>query len=108
MKQFITAALLASFFFTTAVFAADGQPKKLILMAGKPSHPPRMHEFNAGVQLLAKCLSNAPSVKTEVILNGWPKDEKAFDGTDAVVFYMDGGAKHEAVQEGRRRLDMIE
>jgi type 1 glutamine amidotransferase len=67
-----------------------------------------MHEFNAGVQLLAKCLSNVPSVKTEIVLNGWPKDEKIFDGADAVVFYMDGGAKHEAVQEGRRRLDMID
>src|SRR6266436_6284436 len=51
------------------------QPKKLVLMAGKPSHPPRMHEFNAGVQLLAKCLSSVPSVKTEIILSGWPKDE---------------------------------
>src|SRR5438045_9129051 len=88
--------------------AADSQPKKLILMAGKPSHPPRMHEFNAGVQLLAKCLSGVPSVKTEIILNGWPKDETIFDRADAVVFYMDGGAKHEAVQEDRRRLDMID
>ena len=64
-----------------------------------------MHEFNAGVQLLAKCLRDVPGVKTEIVLNGWPKDEKMFDGADAVVFYMDGGAKHEAVQEGRRRLD---
>ena len=54
--------------------------------------------------MLARCADG----KTEIVLNGWPKDEKIFEGADAVVFYMDGGAKHEAVQEGRRRLDMID
>ena len=86
---------------------AQGQ-RKLVLVAGKPSHPPRMHEFNAGVQLLSKCLRDFPGLRTEAVLNGWPKDEKVFDGAAAVVFYMDGGAKHEAVQEGRRRLDLID
>src|SRR5688572_20370074 len=79
----------------------DGQ-QKLVLIAGKPSHPPRMHEFNAGVQLLAKCLAQgAPALKVDVVLNGWPAHESIFDEADAVVFYMDGGPKHEAVQPGR-------
>jgi len=101
---FIVLGVIAS----SALAQNSAQPKKLVLIAGKPSHPPRMHEFNAGVQLLAKCLRDVPTVKVEVVLNGWPKDEKVFEGADAVVFYMDGGAKHEAVQEGRRRLDMID
>src|SRR5688572_2128821 len=84
-----------------AAKTADGRPK-LVLMAGKPSHPPRMHEFNAGVQLLAKALAQgAPKLKVEVILNGWPQDESVFEGADAVVFYMDGRDRHEAVQPGR-------
>lgn len=91
---------------------ASGQespsPKKLVIVAGKPSHPPRMHEFNAGAQLLARCLGDVPGLKTEVVLNGWPQDEQIFSGAQAVIFYMDGGAKHEAVQEGRRRLDLID
>ena len=91
-----------------ALSVAEETPKKLVLIAGRPSHPPRMHEFNAGVQLLAKSLADVSSVKTEVVLNGWPKDEKVFEGAAAVVFYMDGGGKHEAVQEGRRRLDLID
>ena len=37
----------------------SGRPKKLVIVAGKPSHPPRMHEFNAGARLLAKCLRDA-------------------------------------------------
>jgi hypothetical protein len=48
-----------------------------------------------------------PGLKTEVVLNGWPRDEAVFEDAAAVVFFMDGGAKHEAVQEGRRRLDLI-
>src|SRR5262245_2023381 len=88
--------------------AAQEGPKKLVLIPGKPSHPPRMHEFNAGVQLLARSLADVPGVKAEVVLNGWPKDEKVFDNAAAVVFYMDGGGNHEAVKEGRRRLDMID
>jgi type 1 glutamine amidotransferase len=104
LALFAVFALAAS----TALAQNAVQPKKLVIIAGKPSHPPRMHEFNAGVQLLNKCLHDVPGLRPEIVLNGWPKDEKLFEGADAVVFYMDGGAKHEAVQEGRRRLDMID
>jgi len=86
----------------------DGK-QKLVLVAGKPSHPPRMHEFNAGVQLLTKCLAQgAPNLKVEYVLNGWPQDESVFDGADAVVFYMDGGAKHEVVQDGGKRIAKVD
>jgi hypothetical protein len=107
MKIAISAVALLLVVAST-VFGQGPAAKRLVLVAGKPSHPPRMHEFNAGVQLLAKCLRDVPSIKTEVVLNGWPKDEKLFEGAAAVVFYMDGGARHEAVQEGRRRLDLID
>jgi hypothetical protein len=84
------------------------EPKRLLLIAGKPSHPPRMHEFNAGVQLLANCMRDRTDLKVEYVLNGWPKEESAFDGVSAVVFYMDGGGKHEAVLEGGKRLAFID
>ncbi len=88
--------------------AADGEKKKLVLMAGRPSHPPRMHEFNAGVQLLADCLKDVKGLEVAVVLNGWPKDEAVFEGADAVVFYMDGGGGHEAVKENGKRLKQID
>lgn len=78
---------------------ADGK-QKLVLIAGKPSHPPRMHEFNAGVLLLAKNLANVPNLQVETMLNGWPADETVFNEADAVVFYMDGGPNHEVVKDG--------
>lgn len=81
---------------------------KIVLVAGKPSHPPRMHEFNAGVQLMAKCMKDVPDVTVEFVLNGWPKDESVFDDAAAVIFFMDGGGRHEIVQEKGRRLKVID
>ncbi|MCA9038598.1 MAG: hypothetical protein KDA91_25915, partial [Planctomycetaceae bacterium] len=100
-------------FLMTACFlaiAASSAPadQKLVIIAGKPSHPPRMHEFNAGVQLLTSCLKNVPGLRVEFVLNGWPRDESIFADADAVVFYMDGGGKHEVVQENGRRLKLID
>ncbi len=100
--------LVCLYLILAAVVAHAAEPKKLVIIAGKPSHPPRMHEFNAGVQLLAECLKNQPMLHVEICLNGWPSDESKLAGADAVVFYMDGGAKHEAVQENGRRLKLID
>lgn len=75
----------------------DGK-RKIVLIAGKPSHPPRMHEFRAGSLLLAKCLANVPGVVIEVDDMGWVKDEKTFADADAVVIYADGGKGHPALQ----------
>jgi hypothetical protein len=67
----------------------------ILLIAGTPSHPYAQHEFNAGSQLLAKCLNESGlPVEARVALNGWPSDPKAFDGVGAVVMYCDGGDKH--------------
>ncbi|MSR52828.1 MAG: hypothetical protein EXS09_06005 [Gemmataceae bacterium] len=80
--------------------AAD-KPKKLVLIAGTPSHGPGMHEFNAGVQILAKCLKNYPGVELSVNLSGWPRDESVFDGAAGILIYADGGGGHPAVQKDR-------
>lgn len=72
--------------------------KKIVLVAGRQSHGPGDHEFNAGVQLLDQCLKNAPEVRSTFYLSGWPKDLTAFDNADAILFYMDGGGGHPVIQ----------
>ncbi|WP_283434606.1 ThuA domain-containing protein [Neorhodopirellula lusitana] len=106
LVAFAIVLLLNGFLSDTTSHAADAH--KLVIIAGKPSHPPRMHEFNAGVQLLAKCLESVDGLEVVPVLNGWPQDESVFDDADSVVFYMDGGRRHEIVQEEGRRLKLID
>lgn len=85
----------------TSPAPADSAQKTLVMIAGKPSHGPGAHEFNAGVQLLARCLQGVSELETRVYLNGWPDNPRAFDGADSVLLYMDGGAKHELLVDDR-------
>jgi type 1 glutamine amidotransferase len=101
-------AIAATLLAIPAPSNARAAGKKIVLVAGKPSHGPRLHEFNAGVQLLAKCLKGVPDVDAHVVLSGWPHDESIFADADAVVFFMDGGGRHEVVQEQGRRLKIVE
>lgn len=73
---------------------SDG--KRVVFVAGKPSHKPREHEHNAGCLLLAKYLQAAqPDYQIDVHRNGWPAEpEAAFADADAVVIYCDGGKRH--------------
>jgi hypothetical protein len=87
------------------VKAADDKPKKLVLIAGTPSHGPGDHEFNAGVLLLDKCLKGVKGLETVVFRNGYPKDDSALDSADGIFCYADGGAGHPLIRE--KRLDRI-
>lgn len=101
-------ALAATFCFSSFSQADDSSTPKIVVVAGKPSHGPRLHEFNAGVLLLEKCIKQSSLIDCEIVLNGWPKDETIFADADAIVFYMDGGKRHEIVQQDGRRLKLLE
>lgn len=69
--------------------------KKIVLVAGPPSHGYGGHEHNAGCLLLAKWLNEAmPDVEAVVHQNGWPEDPAAFDGAAAIAIFCDGGGRH--------------
>ncbi len=84
---------------------ADGR-KKIVMVAGTPSHGPGDHEFNAGTMLLKKCLDEVPGVVSAAYYNGWPADPTAFDNADSILLYMDGGSAHPVIQ--RQRLAEID
>lgn len=80
---------------------------RIVIIAGKPSHPPGMHEFRAGSLLLQKAMAGVDGVTLDVYTNGWPSkivngqtvdDHASLDGAAAVVIYADGGAGHPAIQ----------
>ena len=82
----------------TIAAPAFGEDAKIVLIAGRPSHPKGAHEFNAGTKLLVKCLKEVPGVTPVFVGGGWPADEGVFDDARAVVFFMDGGGGHPIIQ----------
>lgn len=76
---------------------ADGR-HKLVIIAGKPSHPAGMHEFRAGSMILQRCLAEVGGLVVERHDMGWVKDEATLADADAVVIYADGGKGHPALQ----------
>lgn len=81
---------------------AEGR-KKIVLVAGHPSHGKGAHEFNAGVTLLRHCLDKCSEVLAAEYHNGWPADPTAFDNADAVLLYMDGGGGHPLIKDEHLR-----
>jgi hypothetical protein len=86
---------------------ATTSPKKIVLVAGRPSHGPGDHEFRAGALLLKSCLDKFPGLNVVVASNGWPTkmagdnrvdDNAVFDGADAIMLFMDGGGGHPAIK----------
>ncbi len=97
-------ALLTLILSALPLTAQETPNKKLILIAGKPSHGPGLHEFNAGCLLLQKCLANVKGLDVEVHNNHWVSDDKVLETADAVVIYADGGNGHPALQGNHREL----
>jgi len=80
--------------------AAGAAEKRILLIAGGPSHGSGDHEHKAGCLLFKKCLDTVPGIKAEVSI-GWPQDASVFNGVDAIVIYSDGGGGHPAIQDNR-------
>ena len=98
-----TAACLL-FLGPACVALGAGAPKKVLLVAGQPSHGPGAHEHNAGMLLLQKCLAGVKDLRTEVVLNGELKDAAQLRGYDAIIVYSDGQQRHVALQGGNLAL----
>lgn len=82
-----------SVLFSGADARAAAAKKKVLMIAGRPSHGPGQHEHNAGVQLLTKSLQQGAGDLVDVSykLNGeWPSEEE-LGKADTILIYSDGG-----------------
>ncbi|HEY0864813.1 MAG TPA: cupin domain-containing protein [Lacunisphaera sp.] len=67
--------------------------KKIVLIGGKKSHGPGMHDFPNGIPYLAALLRAAPAFSGAEVLTyttGFPDDLSVLQGASAVVLYFDG------------------
>jgi type 1 glutamine amidotransferase len=84
----------------SALTMSAAEKKRVVLIAGKPSHGPGQHEHNAGVLLFKKCLEQgaADTVEVKHYLNSeWPSAE-VLGQADTILFYADGQGGHPALQ----------
>jgi len=90
------------------VWSGSGADRKIVLIAGNPSHGYLEHEYRAGSLLFQKCLAGIPGVNVVVVSNDWPKDEKVLEGADAVLIFASGDSGHPLVKGNRlQTLDAL-
>lgn len=90
-------ALAAVCLMALPAFGADAGKKKIVFIAGGPSHGFGAHDHKAGCYMLAKRIDALPGYEAVVYYKDWPKDEHAFDGASAIIMYCDGGNGHMAL-----------
>src|SRR5437588_6770567 len=96
---------LALAFVVATALTASAADKKIVFLAGPPSHGPGEHEHRAGCLLLSACLDKVPGVTSVVFSNGWPDNPRAaFDGAASVVVYSDGGGGHPLLKGDRLQI----
>ncbi|MCB1120240.1 MAG: ThuA domain-containing protein, partial [Verrucomicrobiae bacterium] len=90
LKKFVCLLLLCV---VTAGCAAE---KKILFLAGEPSHGWNAHEFVAGSEVLANCLNQSGLGIEAELSQGWPEDASKLKDLAAVVIYTDGEDRHVA------------
>ncbi len=99
LSRFLLIALLA---FNFAALGAE--PKRILLIGqGPDGHPPKTHEFMAGVRVLEALLAPFPEVKTTAVKaeGAWSEGPGLIDKADGVVLLVSQGAKW--MQEDKER-----
>lgn len=92
LSAFALAVFLWMTFLPTALEAQE--KKKIVFLAGAPSHGYGSHEHYAGCMLLAKSLEEAvTNVDVSVFRTDWPEASELED-VDVLVMYSDGGRRH--------------
>ena len=96
----MTAILLSVILSNASVSTAQAvEGKRIVFLAGRPSHGYGSHEHLAGCHILADAIQRSvPGTKCDVYSNGWPEKDDVLDGADTIIMYCDGGKGHPALQ----------
>ena len=76
--------------------AAEGEPRKIVVIAGKKSHGPEgngIHDYGWSARLIKVMLDNsnvAERVSTQFFLDGWPEQTDALETADTIAVISDG------------------
>ncbi len=85
----------------------SAETRKILFVAGKPSHGWNMHEHAKGCTLLATALNESGlAVEAVVHTDTWPQDASAFADIACLVIYADGGGGHVARGRAKQIADL--
>src|SRR5262249_50119653 len=82
----------------------DPKAARIVLVAGVNSAKIGEHEYFADTVILAQLLKQTPGVFPIIARDGWPKNEKIFDGARVIFFLMDGGGSQLHLRADRMAL----
>ena len=68
--------------------------KKIVLIAGNPSHGRGSHEHVGGMLLFADLINKYVDGASAVVSQGWPTDASVLKDASAFAIYSDGGEGH--------------
>ena len=91
--------LLAALLGWVSLSSLQADDKKIVIIAGPPSHGVLQHEHKAGCMLIEHCLQGTPGVHVVVQTGVWPEDPQVLEGADAVIIFCTGGDRHLAIQD---------
>ena len=78
-----------------AIAGMAAPPKKIVIIAGRKSHPPGAHEYLKSAKLLKVMLERStPGARVELHFNGWPENAATLDTADSIVTISDGQDGH--------------
>lgn len=107
-RVYLLLALIAGLGVIFGISSCNRKPethiRKVVFIAGKPSHGEGNHEWEKVAELLKASLEGAPNIEPlEIVIhyNGWPENPADLDGADAVVFLTDGYKMHPLNEPGR-------
>ncbi len=72
--------------------------KKVLMIAGRPSHGYGAHEHYAGLKILAEAIESSTDKIDVTVVKGWPEDASLIEQADSIVIYSDGGGGHPAIK----------
>ena len=78
--------------------------RKVVFIAGKPTHGEGNHEWDKDARFLKQCLEGASNIEPlaiDIHYNGWPDNPADLDDADAIIFLTDGNKLHPLIEPDR-------
>lgn len=99
-KTLVASLLIA---LTAVSLSLAEKPKKVLLLGQRRDHPPKSHEYMAGLHVLAKSLAAVPGLELAIHQadEPWPEGPDLLKDADGIVMFLGEGSRWEQTDPKR-------